>query len=90
MISNNRLQTKGGGTAILIKDGLKYTRRKDLDVFVKKKVESVFIELLTKSNKHIVIGNMYRLPNNIEDTFLESILSIRYKLSTIWNTEKKS
>ena len=44
-------------------------------------MESVFIELLTKGNKHIVVGSMYRPPNNTEDTFLESILSIRQKLS---------
>ena len=81
MISNNRSQAKGGGTAILIKEGLKYNRHKDLDVFIEKKVESVFTELLTKSNKHIVVGSMYRPPNNTEDTFLESILSIRHKLS---------
>ena len=81
MISNNRSQAKGGGTAILIREGLKYSTRKDLDVFIEKKVESVFIELLTKSNKHIVVGSMYRPTNNTEDTFLETILSIRHKLS---------
>ena len=29
IITNNRTQTKGGGTAILIKKGLTYSRRKD-------------------------------------------------------------
>ena len=36
-IANNRQQTRGGGTAILIKDGLKFNRRKDLDILLKKK-----------------------------------------------------
>ena len=81
LISNNRSQAKGGGTAILIKKELKYNTRKDLDIFIEKKVESVFIEILSKSNKHIVVGSMYRPPNSTEDTFLESILSIKHKLS---------
>ena len=81
VIANNRQQTRGGGTAILIKDGLKYNRRKDLDIFIEKEVEPVFIELLMKSNKHIVVGSMFRLPNNTDDTFLEAILTIKHKLS---------
>ena len=81
IIANNRQQTRGGGTAILIKDGLKFNRRKDLDIFIEKEVESVFIELLTRSNKHIVVGSMYRPPNNTDDTFLEAILNTKHKLS---------
>ena len=82
IISNSRIHTRGGGTAILIKKGLKFSRRKDLDIFAEKKVESVFIEVLTKNNKHIVVGSMYRPPNNTDDIFLESILSTKHKLST--------
>ena len=80
LIVNNRSRAKGGGTAILIKNDIKYNTRKDLDIFIEKKVESVFVEILTKSNKHIVVGSMYRPPNNTEDIFLETILSIKHKL----------
>ena len=52
-----------------------------MDIFAEKKVESVFIEVLTKNNKHIVVGSMYRPPNNTDDIFLESILSTKHKLS---------
>ena len=37
MISNNRSQAKGGGTAILIREGLKYSTCKDLDIFIEKR-----------------------------------------------------
>ena len=87
IISNSRIHTREGGTAILIKKGQKFSRQKDLEIFVEKKVESVFREVLTKNNKHIVVGSMYRPPNNTDDTFLESILSIKHKLST--EQEKK-
>ena len=36
MIANHRQSNKGGGTAILIKEGLIYNRRKDLDIFIEK------------------------------------------------------
>ena len=66
---------------ILIKQGLTYNRRKDLDIFIEKEVESVFIDFLSKSNKYIMIGSMYRPPNNKDDVFTEAILKIKYKLS---------
>ena len=52
-----------------------------MDIFIEKQVESVFIELLTKSNKHIVIRSMYQPPNNTNETFTESILEIKYKIA---------
>ena len=58
-----------------------------MEIFEEKKVESVFIEILAKNNKHIVVGSMYRPPNNTDDTFLESILNIKHKLSS--EQEKK-
>ena len=87
IITNNRKHNKGGGTAILIKNTLTYRRRKDLDIFDEKKIESVFIEILAKNNKHIVVGSMYRPPNNTDDTFVESILKIKHQLMS--DKEKK-
>ena len=59
LISNHRRQHKGDGTAILVREGITFTRKSELDTFTEKHVESVFIEILTKSHKHIVIGSMY-------------------------------
>ena len=81
MIANNRQHNKGGGTVIMIKEGLTYNGRKDLDIFIEKEVESVFIDFLPKSNKHITNGSMYRPPNNKGDVFTEAILKIKHKLS---------
>ena len=66
---------------ILVKEGLTYDRWRDLDIFIEKQVESVFIDLLTKNNKHITIGGMYRPPNINDDVFMESIFKIKHKLS---------
>ena len=59
LIANHRKNNKGGGTAILLQDDINFDRQKDLDIFIEKQTESVFIEILTRSNKHIVIGSMY-------------------------------
>ena len=81
LISNHRRQHKGGGTAILVREGITFARKPELDTFTEKHVESVFIEILTKSHKHIVIGSMYQPPNNTDDSFYEAILKLRQKLS---------
>ena len=81
LITNNCQANKGGGTAILVKQGVIYNRRKDLNIFIEKEVESTFIELLSKSKKYITIGSMYRPPNTKDDTFTDSILKIKHKIS---------
>ena len=87
LISNHRRQHKGGSTAILVREGITFVRKPELDTFTEKHVESAFIDILTKSHKHIVIGSMYRPPNNTDDSFLEAILKLRQKLSI--SKEKK-
>ena len=59
IISNHRKEHKGGGTAIIIKQGIPYKRCKDLDVMIEKKIESVFIEITTKGGAPVVVGSMY-------------------------------
>ena len=81
LIANNHQTNKGGRTAILVKQGLIYNRRKDLDIFIEKEVESTFIDLLSKSKKYITIGSMYRPPNTKDDIFTDSILKIKHKIS---------
>ena len=50
-VGNYRNTKKGGGVSILIKDGISYKRRQDLDIFQEGETESVFIEILSKSGK---------------------------------------
>ena len=38
IISNHQKEHKGGGTAIIIKQGISYKRCKDLDVVIEKKI----------------------------------------------------
>ena len=60
LISNQRKYSKGEGVAILVKEGITYRCQKDLDIFVEKQVESVFIEITAKNGKHMIVGSMYQ------------------------------
>ena len=44
---------KGGRVSILVKEGISYKRRKDLNVF-QGETESLFIEILSKNGKKII------------------------------------
>ena len=66
----HRKHKKGGGVGIFINKKLKYKLRDDLSIFDEGIFESVFIELFSK-NRHIVAGEVYRIPNTSEKTFIE-------------------
>ena len=48
VVENHHKNSKGGGVAILVKNGISFRRRQDLDVFKEKLIESVFIKILAK------------------------------------------
>ena len=41
----NRKDHKGGGTVILVRNGITHKRRKDLEVMIEKEVELIYIEI---------------------------------------------
>ena len=63
LICNSRSENKGGGTAILLRNGINYKRRKDIEVFKEKSVELTIIEITAKDGKKIIVGSMYHPPN---------------------------
>ena len=75
-VGNYRNTKKGEGVSILIKDGISYKRRQDLDIFQEGETESIFIEIMSKSGKNIVIGSMYRPPNTNITQFSNNISTI--------------
>ena len=75
-IGNYRSDRKGGGVSILLKNGIPYKRREDLDIFIEGKTESVFIETISKCGKPIIIGSIYRPPNTDLDQFSDNLTNI--------------
>ena len=82
MICNSRSESKGGGTAILLQNGINYKRRKDIEVFKEKCVESTIIEITAKDGKKIIVGSMYHPPNTDPTNF-------RITINMIWSNSLK-
>ena len=62
--------------SILLKNGIPYKRREDLDVFIEGKTESVFVETISKCGKPIIIGSMCRPPNTDLEQFSDNLTNI--------------
>ena len=80
LISNHRQHSNGGGTALLVHEGIIHKCRRDLDVFDQKIIESVFIETISKSGKKIIIGSIYRPPNVNPNLFITTVTELTSKL----------
>ena len=76
LICSNRKHSKGGGTAILLQNGMTFKRRTDIEIFREKEVESTIIEIVAKDGKKIVVYSMYRPPNTDLTHFITSMNSI--------------
>ena len=70
-------KSANGGALLYIKDTINYKLRPDLNVEKEKELESIFIELLQKTSKNIIIGCIYKHPcmhtNEFDDLFLKSL-----------------
>ena len=82
LICNSRSENKGSGTAILLQNGINYKRRKDIEVFKEKSVESTIIEITAKDGKNVIVGSMYHPPNTDPTNF-------RIAINTISSTSLK-
>ena len=82
LICNSRSKSKGGGTAILLHNGINYKRRKDIEVFKEKNAELTIIEITAKDGKKIIVGSMYR-PLNTDP------MNFRITINTISSTSLK-
>jgi exonuclease III len=59
---------------------MKYKSRTDLNLNYENTIESVFVELVIPSGKNIIIGVIYRPPNNKMDEFEDKINQILSKI----------
>ena len=79
-IGNYRKFKKGRGISILLREGIPYKRRLDLDIFDEGLTESVFVEIRSKNGKQIIVGSMYKPPNVNIDQFSNNLSTIVNKI----------
>ena len=79
-IGNHHKSKKGGGVSILLREGIPYKRRLDLDIFDEGLTESVFVEIRSKNGKQSIVGSMYKPPNVKIDQFSNNLSKIVNKI----------
>ena len=82
MICKNRPPGKRGGIAIYIQKHITYKHRPDIEINVENEFESLFIDM-SINNKHIIIGEIYRVPNTNEKLSINRYETILKKLHNI-------
>ena len=89
LISNHRVNSKGGSTAILVRKGISYKWQPSLEIFEEKELESTLVEVVSKSGKKIIVSSLYRPPNtdpkyfNIKLNDLTSRLNLEKDIEVI-------
>ena len=80
LCSTYRSNHKGGGTTILIRDGIIHKRRKDLDTMIEKEVESTYVEMTAKCGKRIILGSVYKSPNTNDEKLKTHLTEVCSKI----------
>ena len=78
----NRTNKKGGGVCIYIKEQLNHKNREDLTTNIEDIFESVFIEIFTTIGKNIIVGVIYRPPNNKFEIFENAMNELLNKIDS--------
>ena len=78
MIRADLAAGRGGGVAIYLNNQLTFRKRPDLHF---EGTKDIFIEIINDSDKNIIVGVIYRPPNNHIDTFLDKLDDFLNKVS---------
>lgn len=87
--SNHRTDKSGGGTGLYLLSSLEYKIRFDCNLSDSDAIESIFAEIINSHGKNIIVGSVYRPPNQNYVSFLDnfcdilSVISINNKLCYI-------
>lgn len=83
-ISQHRSDRQGGGVGLFIKNQVDYIKRRDLSLF-NDILESMFIEITSKTSKNVIVGVIYRPPGSNLNEFHDTLCHI---LDTIKSENK--
>ena len=64
-----------------LKEGINYKRRKDLEIFQEKILETTYVEIKTRSDTDIIVGSLYKPPNTNERALCDHIDEITSKIN---------
>lgn len=76
-----RQNRTGGGVGLFVSNHLEFKHREDLSISNVDIVESLFIEVIRPREKNIIVGIMYRAPNQRIDDFVTANNELLDKIS---------
>ena len=79
-LDTNRSKKKGGGVGFYVWKHLKFKSRNDLTKNLEDIIETKFIEITNDNGRNIIIGIIYRPPNNNFDQFQNTFNTILEKI----------
>lgn len=85
-ISNHRSGKTGGGVGLYLQDYFQYKLLQDCTISNPDVIESLFVEISNPHGKNIIVGTVYRPPNQNLDSFMYEFNKI---LSTISKDNKQ-
>ena len=65
-------ESSKGGTLLYLDKNLKYKLRKDLNIYHKGMIKSIFVEIINKNEKNMVAGCIYKHPKQTIPDFLDN------------------
>ena len=80
-VSNHRKSKTGGGVGIYLKNDLEYKLREECNFSDSEVIESLFLEITVPHGKNIIVGSVYRPPNQNTATFLDKFNDILSSIS---------
>ena len=82
MYEHTTTESSKGGTLLHLDKNLYYKLRKDLNIYHKGVVDSIFVEIINKNDKNMVAGCIYKHPKQMIHNFLDNhFLPLLEKLS---------
>lgn len=80
-VFKNRSFKSGGGVGLYVSNDLNFKIREDIRVPNEEVMEPLFIEILRPQGKNIIVGIIYRPPNQSVDIFVDNFNEILFKIS---------
>jgi len=82
-LHKTRINRNGGGVSLLVDNSVKYVERNDFACLIEDVAESVFIEIdktVFKTEKKLIIGEIYKPPNSCIESFTLKVECLLKKL----------
>ena len=82
-VSNHRKSKTGGGVGIYLQNDLQYKLLNECKVSDPETIESLFVYITVPHGKNIIVGSLYRPPNQNMTLFLDKFNDILSRISNL-------